>query len=82
MKIVLAGGSGQIGTFLARDFSSRGDEVVVFSRAKFDNEKWKTVQWTTDKPGPRVKELEGAESSDPVHSLETASIKSAPLRSS
>lgn len=32
MKIVIAGGSGQIGTFLARHFGAQGDSVVVLSR--------------------------------------------------
>jgi len=32
MKIVLAGGSGQVGSLLARDFQRPGDEVVVLSR--------------------------------------------------
>ena len=33
MKIVIPGGSGQVGTVLARHFIARGDEVVVLSRA-------------------------------------------------
>lgn len=32
MKIILAGGSGQVGTILARAFTARGDDVVVLSR--------------------------------------------------
>ena len=32
MKIVLPGGSGQVGTILARAFTAEGDEVVVLSR--------------------------------------------------
>lgn len=37
MKIVIPGGSGQVGTVLARAFSSRGDEVVVLSRQANNN---------------------------------------------
>jgi uncharacterized protein YbjT (DUF2867 family) len=33
MKIVIPGGSGQVGTVLARAFHSAGHEVVVLSRA-------------------------------------------------
>ena len=32
MKYVIPGGSGQVGRILAREFSQRGDEVVVLSR--------------------------------------------------
>ena len=33
MKIVIPGGSGQVGTILARAFHSEGHEVVVLSRS-------------------------------------------------
>ena len=33
MKVVIAGGSGQVGTILARAFHGSGEEVVVLSRA-------------------------------------------------
>jgi len=32
MKIVIPGGSGQVGTILGRAFHGRGDDVVVLSR--------------------------------------------------
>ena len=34
MKVVIPGGSGQVGTLLARAFHERGDEVVVLSRTQ------------------------------------------------
>ncbi|HYP09761.1 MAG TPA: TIGR01777 family oxidoreductase [Bryobacteraceae bacterium] len=34
MKVVIAGGSGQVGTILARHLRSRGDEVTVVSRGR------------------------------------------------
>ncbi len=44
MKIVLAGGSGQVGTMLARTFLSAGHEVVVLSRRPA-RAPWRTVYW-------------------------------------
>ncbi len=44
MKVVIAGGSGQIGTVLARAFHKRGDEVVILSR-KLVTAPWPTVLW-------------------------------------
>mgnify|MGYP003693557825 CR=1 FL=1 len=34
MKIIIPGGSGHVGSLLARAFHERGDEVVVLSRTK------------------------------------------------
>lgn len=36
MKIVIPGGSGQVGTILARHFQTKGDEVVILSRSMRD----------------------------------------------
>ncbi len=44
MKIVLPGGSGQVGTLLARAFHAEGHEVVVLSRALQDAP-WRVVPW-------------------------------------
>ena len=33
MKIVLPGGTGQLGTVLAKEFHAAGHDVVVFSRS-------------------------------------------------
>lgn len=44
MKIVIPGGSGQVGTILARHYHARGDEVVVLSRNP-GGEPWRTVGW-------------------------------------
>lgn len=52
MKIVLAGGSGQIGAILGRAFA--GHEVVVLSRSG-------AVCWDGRTLGPWAKELEGAD---------------------
>lgn len=44
LRIVLAGGSGQIGRWLAAYFQSRGDRVVVLTRAPYTAH-WPTVYW-------------------------------------
>jgi uncharacterized protein (TIGR01777 family) len=60
MKIVIAGGSGQVGTFLARHFHQEGDEVVVFSRNK-QTAPWRVVKWDGETLGSWVDDLEGAD---------------------
>jgi uncharacterized protein (TIGR01777 family) len=60
MKIVIPGGSGQVGTVLARAFHTRGDEVVVLSRKPI-NEAWRGVQWDGETLGDWVSEIEGAD---------------------
>ena len=45
MKILIPGGSGQVGTVLARAFQRRGDEVVVLSRTRTDALPWRVVEW-------------------------------------
>ena len=44
MKIVIPGGSGQIGTVLARAFHQHGDEIVVLSRRR-EARPWRVVEW-------------------------------------
>lgn len=60
MKIVIPGGSGQVGTVLARAFHERGDEVVVLSR-KPATDPWRTAQWDGETPGAWASELDGAD---------------------
>jgi uncharacterized protein YbjT (DUF2867 family) len=36
MRIVIPGGSGQVGTFMARAFQRAGDEVIELSRTPRD----------------------------------------------
>ena len=60
MKIIIPGGSGQVGTVLARAFHARGDEVVVLSR-KPDNANWRTVVWDGETLGDWVAEFEAAD---------------------
>ncbi len=60
MKVILPGGSGQVGTMLARSFHASGDEVVVLSRQPSDAP-WRTVAWDGRSPGPWAGELDGAD---------------------
>jgi len=60
MKLVLAGGSGQVGNLLARSFHGGGDEVVVLSRRPADRP-WRVVAWDARTAGAWAAELEGAD---------------------
>lgn len=62
MKIVIPGGSGQVGTLLARHFHARGDEVVIFSRrAGHASSRWRTIVWDAVALGPWAREIDGAD---------------------
>lgn len=45
MKIVLPGGSGQVGTLLARHWHAAGHQVVELGRAPRRDVPWRTVPW-------------------------------------
>ncbi len=60
MKIVLPGGSGQVGTLLARAFQKEGHEVVVLSR-KPAKMPWRVVLWDARTVGDWAGELDGAD---------------------
>lgn len=57
MRIVIPGGSGQVGEILAGHFHARGDEVTVLSRHPY-NAAWKVMQWDGRTAGMWVAELE------------------------
>jgi uncharacterized protein (TIGR01777 family) len=61
MKVVIPGGSGQVGTVLARAFHERGDEVVVPSRTQTNAWPWRVVQWDGETLGEWSSEIEGAD---------------------
>ena len=61
MKILIPGGSGQVGTVLARVFHERGDDVVVLSRTETSALPWRVVNWDGESLGDWVAEFEGAE---------------------
>ena len=60
LKIVIAGGTGQLGSMLARTRHGAGDEVVVFSRAP-SAAPWRVVAWDGRSSGPWEAELDGAD---------------------
>ncbi len=60
MKIVIPGGSGQVGTLLGRHFHARRDEVVVLSRAPREAP-WRVVRWDAQTVGEWTAEIEGAD---------------------
>ena len=61
MKIVLPGGSGQVGTVLARAFAADGHEVTLLSRQGTAEPGWQTVTWDAQTGGDWEKALEGAD---------------------
>jgi len=60
MKIIIPGGSGQVGTILSRTFHADGHEVVVLSRSA-ESAPWRVVQWDGRSLGPWTDELENAD---------------------
>lgn len=58
MKIVIPGGSGQVGRILARHFHRRGDTVTVLSRSPDPRVAWRVLLWDGVTPGTWISELE------------------------
>ena len=57
MKIVIPGGSGQVGRILARHFHARGHAATVLSRT-LQAAPWRTMTWDGLTPGAWLAELE------------------------
>ncbi|HEV7642316.1 MAG TPA: TIGR01777 family oxidoreductase [Pyrinomonadaceae bacterium] len=60
MKIIIPGGTGQVGTVLARSFQAGGHEVVVLSRRP-EKADWRTVSWDAETLGDWANEIDGAD---------------------
>ncbi len=60
LRIVLPGGSGQVGRMLAQFFQERGHHVTVLTRGPY-TAPWQTVHWDGNQLGPWVETLEGAD---------------------
>ena len=60
MKIVIPGGSGQVGTLLARAFHADGHEVCVLSRTPA-NSPWPAIFWDGEMLGDWCKAIDGAD---------------------
>lgn len=61
MKIVIPGGTGQVGTVLARVFARDGHEVTVLSRGDASTGDWRVRHWDATTLGDWAAELEGAD---------------------
>ena len=64
MKLVIAGGSGQVGMILSRAFHKEGHEVVVLSRQParaYGQAPWRIVPWDARTSGAWEAEIEGAD---------------------
>ena len=71
MKIVIPGGSGQVGTVLARAFHAQGHDVVVLSRragrggphlpGMRNPHTWRVVQWDGQTRGEWTAEIDGSD---------------------
>ncbi|MBI4751548.1 MAG: TIGR01777 family protein [Acidobacteria bacterium] len=60
MKIVIPGGTGQVGTVLARAFQAAGHEVVILSRTQQPSV-WRVITWDAESLGLWASELDGAD---------------------
>jgi len=60
MKVIIPGGSGQIGMILSRSFAAEGHEVVILSRG-MKALPFRVVQWDAESLGPWADEIDGAD---------------------
>ncbi len=60
LRIVLPGGSGQVGQVLARYLQQQGHHVTVLTRGPY-TAPWQTVHWDGETLGPWTEYLEGAD---------------------
>ena len=60
LRIVIPGGSGQIGRILARHFHAHGHAVTTLTRGA-TAEPWSTTAWDGQMLGPWTRELDGAD---------------------
>src|SRR5436190_6618964 len=61
MKLVIPGGSGHVGTLIARAFHGDGHEVVVLTRRTSPRSTWRSVAWDGATLGPWSAEIDGAD---------------------
>lgn len=60
LRIVIPGGSGNVGGMLAGWFQERGHHVTVLTRGPY-TANWQTVHWDGEHEGPWTQTLEGAD---------------------
>lgn len=61
MRVVLPGGSGQVGTLLARHLTAQGHDAVVLSRSPDAALPWRQAAWDGRTLGPWTAEIDGAD---------------------
>jgi uncharacterized protein len=61
MKIVIPGGTGQVGTLLARAFHRDGNEVIVWGRQPTLRAPWRVEQWNPSAASEWAATLEGVD---------------------
>ena len=60
LRIVIPGGSGQVGRFLARHFHNAGHDVTVIAR-RADQKPWKTAAWNGRDMGGWTSAIDGSD---------------------
>jgi hypothetical protein len=61
LKVVIPGGTGSIGTVLARHFHGAGDDVTVVARSTAPIAPWRTIAWDGATLGPWSDAFDGAD---------------------
>ena len=61
LRIVIPGGSGQVGRLLAQHFCAQGHAVTILTRRPKPGEMWREVAWDGATRGPWAAELDGAD---------------------
>ncbi len=60
LRIVIPGGSGNVGHLLARYFQERGHHVTILTRGPY-TANWQTMHWDGENAGPWIEALEAAD---------------------
>jgi uncharacterized protein (TIGR01777 family) len=60
VKIVIPGGTGQVGTLLARAFHRDGHKVIVLGRSPIQRP-WGVIRWDPERIGDWAREIDGAD---------------------
>jgi len=61
LRIVIPGGSGQVGRLLARHFCAQGHSVTILTQLPKPKGMWREVSWDGATRGPWIAELDGAD---------------------
>jgi NAD dependent epimerase/dehydratase family enzyme len=61
MRIAIPGGTGQVGTMLARAFHKDGHDVVVFGRQSLKPAPWRVERWDLADVSGLAEKLDGVD---------------------